>query len=92
MLDSVPSTLIGLQLVGLNTKSGRLIVTLTALTWKGIPYLLVGSAPFETVNCAVCGSTATVARTTSQSHGPLPRSIGPACSEIATERPKGTPS
>ena len=46
MLDSVPVTLIGSQLVGLKTNSGRLMSTLTVLTWKGMPSLPVGSAPF----------------------------------------------
>ncbi len=45
-----------------------------------------------TVSCAVCGFTFTVARTTSQSHGPVPRSNGPAFSETSIERPNGAPS
>ncbi len=92
VLDMVPATLSALQLVGLKTKSGRLISTTTFLTWKGMPYLPVGSAPFVTVSCAVCGFTLTVARTTSQSHSPVPRSSGPARSETSIEKPKGAPS
>ncbi len=92
MLERVALTFSGLQLVGLKTKLGRLMRTLTLLTWKGMPYLPVGSVLLVTVSCAVCGLTLTVARTTSQSQGPDPRSSGPAFSETSIERPNGAPS
>jgi hypothetical protein len=57
-----------------------------------MPSLIVGNAPFLTVTCAVIGLIETVALTTSQSHAPVPRSIGPAFSGTAIESPKGAPS
>ena len=43
-LERVPSSFNGLQLVGLNVKPGRLIVTLTCLISSGMPSSIVGIA------------------------------------------------
>ena len=88
VLDSVPLTVIGSQFVGLNMNSGRLITTLIVPDRTGCRPTIVGSASVVTVNCAVCGSTSTVARTTC-SRAQVERT-GPPGTSI--ERPNGAPS
>src|ERR1700730_17118758 len=79
------------QLVGLNMNPGRSTVTFTCLICNGMPCKIVGNGSVSTVICAVRGSTCTLARTTTQSHGPLPISNGPAFAGTAIDRPNGAP-
>src|SRR5438309_763359 len=66
--------------------SGRLMFTLTVLTWKGIPSLAVGSGSETVVTAPVYGSTNNAARRCSS-----PRSNGPAFVGTTSERPNGAP-
>jgi hypothetical protein len=60
----VPVMLIGSQLVGLNVKPLRSIVTLTCWICRGIPSMICGNGSVVTVICAVRGSTSIFARVT----------------------------
>jgi hypothetical protein len=91
--EAVPVSDIALQLVGLNVKPGRLIVTLTVRMSAGMPLcspstLLTncGRGSETTVICAVCGSMRIELRTTT-----LPRLKGPATAGTTIERPNGPP-
>src|ERR1700679_3493682 len=86
VLDSDPSTLNGAQLVGLNMKPGRSIVTLTLRISSRIPSRIVGNGSVVTVIWAVWGSTLTAARTTM-----FPRLKGPATAGTTTLNPNGAP-
>ena len=82
----------GLQFVGLNVNSGRLIETFTCLICNGIPSRMCGIAygpdgSVVIVNAAVVGSTSIFARTIT-----FPRSNGPAFAGFTIDRPYGAPS
>src|ERR1051325_1417407 len=70
---------------------GRSTVTFTCLTCSGMPCRIVGNGSVSTVICALCGSTLTLALTTTQSHGPEPMSYGPAFAGTAIDKPNGAP-
>ncbi len=104
-LPIVPVIAIGAQLVGLNMKCSRLIVTFTALIWTGTPSMMWGIAYgpdgfVVTVSSAVTGLISILALTTTQSHGgswaglavSCSRSNGPAFTGSTIERPNGAPS
>ena len=77
----------GLQLVGLYSKLGRLTVTLICLSWAGTPLTNVGKGSLVIVTAAVWGSTLMLERTTT-----LPRLNGPATAGVTIDRPNGAPS
>src|ERR1700722_808290 len=85
--ESVPVIAAGLQLVGLNWKPGRSIVTASSLIWAGTPLTKVGKGSLVIVTAAVDGSTLILERTVTS-----PRLKGPAIAGVTTEIPKGAPS
>jgi hypothetical protein len=83
---SVAPTAAALQLVGLNRKFGRSIVTFTLRSRSGMPCRIVGSEGVSIVRCESIGSTLIGARTTT-----VPRSNGPASARIEITRLNGPP-
>ena len=99
----VPVMFIAAQLVGLNMKSGRLIVTFTGLICRGIvddvrDRIRPGWVGRDRQS-AVTGLISIFARTTMQSHGghgsglvSCSRSNGPALTGFVIDKPNGAPS
>src|SRR5450759_3429876 len=88
VLVTVPATVIGSQLVGLNVKPSRFRLTSTRRTSVGMPVLPTncGNGSETTVACAVCGSIRIEPLTTT-----FPRSNGPAIAGTTTASPNGPP-
>src|SRR5665213_1203897 len=80
------SPLRGTQSVALNINPGRFTSTTTLRSLIGTLSTTCGNAPLETVNAAVCGSMAMLARTTT-----FPKWNGPAFAGTTIERPNGWP-
>ena len=82
--DSRPVMDVGLQLVGLNSKPGRSMITLICPSCSGMPLSSVGIGSLVIVTDALFGSTLIAERTIT-----FPRSNGPATAGATIERPYG---